>query len=144
MRDSMKLIFGALVLALFASNAIAADSPELRAAAADRYLKVVPVSRMLDDTFNELAKQVPPERRDQFLKQVKPLVRADMIERVSRESMVKVFTADEINALADFYSSQNGASIMKKFGVYMGMVMPVMQQEIQQALKKMKDQGGKN
>ena len=124
-----------------APGALAQDSLERRQTAADRYLRIVPVARMLDDTFVEIAKQLPPDQRAQFIAQMKVAVRADMIERVSRQSMVKTFTADEINALADFYGSRNGASVMRKFGLYMGEVLPVLQQEIQQAMQQV--QAGK-
>jgi len=66
---------------------------------------------------------------------MKATVRADVLERIARESMVKTFTTDELNALANFYGSQHGASAMKKFGVYMGQVMPAIQQEIQRAIQ---------
>ena len=136
----MQKIFRAAYVAMLlcvASTSFAADSPELRLTAANRYLSVVPMSKMLDDAFTELAKQVPAEKRPQFLGHMKASVHADALERISRESMVQVFTADELNALADFYGSANGASAMKKFGAYMGIIMPAVQQEVMQAMQKL-------
>ncbi len=95
------------------------------------------MSKMLDDTFKELVKQVPVEKREHFLQHMKASVRADALERISRDSMVKVFTADELNALADFYGSSHGASAMQKFGAYMGIIMPEVQQEVMQAMQKL-------
>ena len=68
---------------------------------------------------------------------MKAIVRVDVLDRIARESMVKTFTTDELNALANFYGSQHGASAMEKFGVYMGQVMPAIQQEIQSAIQQM-------
>ena len=51
--------------------------------------------------------------------------------------MVKHFTADELNAMADFYSSKHGASAMSKFGIYMADVMPILMQEIQRAVREL-------
>jgi hypothetical protein len=48
--------------------------------------------------------------------------------------MVKIFTAQELNALADFYGSPVGKSAMGKFGIYMAEVMPALQQELIQAM----------
>ena len=126
----------AILLMCAASAAFAADSPELRLAAANRYLSVVPMSKMLDDSFTELAKQQPAEQRAQYISFMHATVRADALERIAREAMVKVFTVDELNALADFYGSSHGASAMKKFGPYMGIIMPAVQQEVMQAMQK--------
>jgi len=135
----MKQLFSATIFAIVMCFAVTAsfakDNASSRQAAADRYLKVVPMSKMLDDTFAEIAKQVPQDQRVQFVAQMKATVRADVLERIARESMVKTFTTDELNALANFYGSQHGASAMKKFGVYMGQVMPAIQQEIQRAIQ---------
>jgi Uncharacterized protein conserved in bacteria (DUF2059) len=65
---------------------------------------------------------------------MRQFVRIDEIEKIARRAMLKTFTAQELNALADFYSSPHGASTMKKFGVYMGDVMPSLMQEIQRAV----------
>jgi hypothetical protein len=134
MQKMLRSATAAILLMCAACTSFAADSPELRLAAANRYLAVVPMSRLLDQSFSELAKQVPLEKRPQFLSHMKASVRADVLERVSRDAMVKVFTADELNALADFYGSEHGASAMKKFGVYMGIIMPEVQREILQVM----------
>jgi len=141
MRTSFRAILICVVIAVTVSSSSAADSPELRAAAADRYLMAVPMSKILDDTFNALAKRVPPDQLSQFISQMKAVVRVDMLERISRESMVKVFTADELNALADFYSSKNGASAMTKLSTYMGMRLPAIQQEVSKQPRKFKSKG---
>lgn len=113
---------------------LAADSPELSEQAATRYFKAVPTKQILVDTFTELSKQLPPDQRADFIKRMMGLVRLDVLDKSSKEAMVNVFTADEINALANFYGSKEGASVMKKYGMYMAQVMPVIQQEIQHAI----------
>lgn len=121
--------------AMLASAAFAQDDLAARQAAADRYLQAVPVAKMLEDTYAEIAKQVPPDRREKFLSQMRASVRVDHLTRISREAMVKTFSADELNALADFYTSTHGASAMKKFGVYMAAVMPPLMQEVDRAVR---------
>lgn len=131
-----RLIFGAF-LGLLAGSVAAQDDTAAREAAVERYLDVVPMSTMLEDTFAEIAKQLPVNQRAAFVSQMRALVRVESIERVARDAMLRVFTADELNALADFYGSQHGASAMKKFGVYMADVLPAMQAEIQRAAQQM-------
>jgi hypothetical protein len=135
----MRSVVLTVILAITSSIACAADSPILRLAAANRYLKVVPISTMLDDMGREMAKQMPSEKRAKFLSQFKAGIRVEMLERVTRDAMVKVFSADELNALADFYGSPHGASAMKKFGAYMALVMPAIQQEVMQAMTKLEE-----
>ena len=49
--------------------------------------------------------------------------------------MIDTFTADELNALADFYGSKHGNSAMQKFGRYMGQVVPAVQAELQRCFQ---------
>jgi hypothetical protein len=131
--------FGRAVLAVAVcvatAFAAAQDDTASREAAANRYLKAVPIATILDDTFNEMGKQVPQDQRAQFIAQMKAVVRADFLEKTTLDSMVKTFTADELNALADFYGSKHGSSAMLKFGVYMAQVMPAIQAEVQRGVE---------
>jgi len=127
----------AIVMCFAVSASLAQDNAASREAAADRYLKVGAVSKMLDNISTTISKQVPEAQRVQFLAQMKAILRVDVLERIMRESMVKTFTTDEIEALTNFYESQHGASAMEKFGVYMGQVIPAIQQEVQSAIQQM-------
>jgi hypothetical protein len=50
-------------------SALAQDNAETRKVAADRYLRAVPMAKMLDDTFSEMAKQMPVSDRANFMAQ---------------------------------------------------------------------------
>lgn len=124
-----------LLFLLPAFHALASDSEEERVVAAKRYLEVAQMSKMVDDTVTELAKGFPAEQRDRFVAFMHDAVRPEVLERAAMASMVKVFTAQEINALADFFGSPVGKSAMSKFGLYMADVMPVIQQEMFRAMQ---------
>jgi hypothetical protein len=113
------------------------DSEEARLAAARRYLDVAQMSKILEDTQGEMAKTLPPDQREKFLTLMRRSVHPEVLEKAAMDSMVKIFTADEMNALADFFSSPTGKSAMGKFGLYMADLMPVIQQEIFRALQSM-------
>ncbi len=143
MRTIMKTAFfvsAAIALGVCASAVSAQDSSADRQAAAARYMSVVPMSKMLEDSFAELAKQLPEDKRAGFIAKMRQTVRADALERIALDSMVKTFTTDELNALADFYGSKPGRSAMQKFGIYMGQVMPAIQAEIQRAVQQQSNQ----
>jgi hypothetical protein len=131
--SSMVVVF---VIAIFfaATTSSAQDSIASRQAAADRYFKVAPMSKMLDDMFTNMVKKIPED---------KEAIRVDVVERVARESMVKTFTTDEIIVLADFFGSQHGASAMKKYGTYMEETIFTLLQEIQRAIQQLKAQESK-
>ena len=130
----------AIAFAVCISAASAQDSSAERQAAAARYMSVVPMSKMLDDSFAELAKQLPQDQRAGFIARMTQTVRTDTLERIALDSMVKTFSADELNALADFYGSKPGRSAMQKFGIYMGQIMPAIQAEIQRAAQPQSNQ----
>lgn len=117
----------------FHLSVFAADSVELRTVAAERHIKAVPMDKIINDAFLEMANQLPEEKREGFIKDMYKIVRIDYMTNVSKDAMIKVFTADEINAMTDFYSSKEGISIVNKFGAYMGYVTPAIQGEIQRA-----------
>jgi hypothetical protein len=59
-----------------------------------------------------------------------------VLEEITKSAMIKHFSADELKALADFYSSPVGKSAMSKMGDYMADIMPAMQAEMIKAQKK--------
>ena len=115
----------------------AQDTMDTRQVAMQRHLRAVPMAKVMEDTYAEMAKQVPPEKRTEFIAAMRKVVRVDKIEEIAKRSMLKTFTTDELNALADFYSSKDGASAMKKLGVYMGDIMPPLMQEIERAVQEL-------
>jgi hypothetical protein len=133
------VFFGASACALAQST----DSTAAREAATERYMRAVPMSKMMEDTYSEMSKGLPPAQRASFVADMRRIVKVENMERLAKASMVKHFTADELNALADFYSSKHGASAMSKFGIYMADVMPILMQEIQRAVQELQSTGRK-
>ena len=117
------------------------DSAEARLRAAKRYLECVPMTEMIENSINEIAQRMPQEKKDEFSRFMKKSMRADVLATLALESMVKVFTTEELNALADFYGSKVGRAVTNKFGVYMAEIMPVVQQEIIRVLQELQREG---
>lgn len=106
------------------------DTQENRIAAARQYVRVAPLKNMIDDSVGEIAKNLPEDQRAQFVHLMTKVIRIELLEDSAVTSLVKHFTVSEINALAEFYGSPVGQSILKKLGKYMADVMPVIQREI--------------
>lgn len=134
------LIALALTALMLTPLAHAQGAEAARQAAADRYLRAVPTAKMVNDTIAQLALQLPPEQRQKFAADLRVMIDVRKLEKISRDAMVKTFSVDELNALADFYESRHGASAMAKFGAYMGEVMPPMMREIQAGVERVQAQ----
>jgi hypothetical protein len=125
------------------SPAHAQSSEAAKQAAIERYLRAVPMGKMMEDTYAQIAKQVPQDKQAQFIADMRKVVKVERVEQIAKGAMLRTFTLEELNALADFYSSEHGASAMAKFGVYMGEVMPPLMQEIQRAVQDLQAQSKK-
>lgn len=92
--ESMKRLFSstaaAFVIVIFfaATTSSAQDNIASRQAAADRYFKVAPMSKMLEEMLTKMAKKIPEDKRDKFVSQMREAIRVDVVERNARESMV--------------------------------------------------------
>lgn len=135
----MRSVLWAWVLCLmpmvvFAEEQAAADSPELRAAAAERYLGVADLPKMMDDLADGMVRTLPEKNRALFLSAMKEHLRTDMLESAMKATMTKHFTAAELNELADFYGSPTGKAALAKMPTLMAEMMPLMQAEVQRAV----------
>ena len=90
---------------------------------------------MLNDTIAAISKKIPETKKAEFIAFMKKVIDINKLENFNLDMLVKHFTAQELNALANFYGSPVGRSIMGKLGRYMGDIQPIIQREISQALE---------
>ncbi|RBP48232.1 uncharacterized protein DUF2059 [Roseimicrobium gellanilyticum] len=129
----------ALALPAFALD----DTPENRAKEADRYFEAAAPKEMLDEMTTQMAAAVPDAEKAKFKELLTKHFNYESFVKSMKDAMVRHFTATELAALADFYSSDVGKSAMKKMGAYTAEIMPLVQTEILKAQQKaMNDQGG--
>ena len=112
------------------------DTPQNREQQADRYLAAVPPQSMMSDMAAKMAETLPEEQRDQFKALMTKHLDLGRVTAAIKAAMIKTFSADELQALADFYGSDVGKSAMAKMGTYMSEVMPATMSEVQSALTK--------
>ena len=132
----MKLTFILLLTVLGVPLWALDDTKANREQQVARYLKATPPKEMFEDMAEQMAKNMPPEQREDFKALLVKHLDIEALTKIMNESMIKNFTADELKALADFYGSPVGKSAMKKFGTYMADVMPSIQAEIMKAQAK--------
>ncbi len=139
-----KLILCLLSAGLAGSCLALDDTPANRSAEAERYIQVVPPREMFAEMAVTMAQAMPESQRGEFIELMTKNLDMEAVTDGMKESLVKVFTAEELRALADFYSSPAGKSAMKKMTPYMHDLMPLIQAEIQKAVAKTKGAPGKN
>ena len=131
-----RLPFLALLLPFSLPAFALEDTPQNREQQAVRYLQAVPPQSMMSDMSAKMAETLPEEQRDEFKALMTKYLDIGRVTAAIKAAMVKTFTADELNALADFYGSDVGKSAMAKMGTYMSEVMPATMNEVQAALGK--------
>ena len=131
-----------LLLALFvgltthpASAQSVADSPATRQAQADRYLQAQPPQELIANITKGITANAPAgPQRDQMLKMFTSGIDMDALAKAMKEALVKNFTADELRAMADFYSSPLGKSATSKMGDYQADLAPIIKAQVMKAM----------
>ena len=100
--------------------------------------KFADLRKMMNDMVAEAARQAPEKDRKKIVDYMNANINITYLENAVISVMTKHFTADELNALADFYGSARGKSILSKFGPYMGDMMPIMQGEMVRVIEQAK------
>ena len=113
------------------------DSPEARAKAVDRYFQVVSLRDMLTDMVIEIAKQLPPDDREIFKALILKHVRLEVVETAAKQSLTKHLTVAEINVFTEFLQRPEGKSGIAKMKYYYADILPVVQTEMDRAMKEL-------
>ncbi|MFZ0570507.1 MAG: DUF2059 domain-containing protein [Rhodomicrobium sp.] len=112
------------------------DTPQNREQEANRYLQAVPPEAVVSDISKRMSASLPQDQQAAFLAAMHKDVNLGAINDASRAALVKVFTPDELKALADFYSQPVTKGAMEKMGTYMADVMPTVAKEVRAAATK--------
>jgi len=125
---------------LYAKDVKIEDTAENRLSEANRYLNIMPPKDMLTDLVYKMSKQLPENKQKLFHDLMINNLDIDNFTKIMRDAMVNHFTAEELEALANFYNSPVGKSAMTKFGDYMAEAMPQIQVLMVEAAQKTKKQ----
>lgn len=132
----MKRILTLLALTIFlAGPAFAASERDTKAALINEYFSYIPMKALMADMAQEMSKQLPPEKRQQFVDVMTKTVRVEVLENAARQSLAKHLTVGELRLFVDFIKQPEARSAMGKMKYYMADLMPVLQQEMMRAIK---------
>jgi hypothetical protein len=88
------------------------------------------MEQVISGFLQKVASSAPEERRQKILADAAKIQEGGSIKEKVQKLMVETFTLDELKALADFYSSPEGQSVMKKMRPFMGQVTQVVVEEL--------------
>jgi uncharacterized protein len=136
--SSPRMLLSVLVVLASLGSAAAQDTIGNRLAAAERYARVADLDSMITASMQETAKNFPAASQGRVLAHLNRQIDRPRLRNAMLNSMVQVFNVDELNALANFYGSAEGQSVLKKFPQYMGAIMPILQDEMTRAVNAMR------
>ena len=132
----MKRILTLLALSIFlAGPTFAASERDTKAALINEYFSYIPMKAMMADMAQEMSRQLPAEKRQQFIAVMTKRVRVEVLENAARQSLAKHLTVGELRLFVDFIKQPEARSAMGKMKYYMADLMPVLQQEMMRAIK---------
>jgi hypothetical protein len=106
-------------------------------AAAKRYYSTVDRRKLIDETLRATAASLPEDKREEVLALARTHFRFDDMMTIALAALVKDFNTAELNAMADFYGSAEGKSILAKYPAYIAEVMPAMLAEVKRDIAEM-------
>jgi hypothetical protein len=106
------------------------DTPALREREAERYMKARPPAEMLQNAADQLARDRNESAREAVKAELVKAMDSDAFTQAAKQALVRLFTADELTALADFYESPLGQSATKKNGAYLAALKPALQAQL--------------
>ena len=112
------------------------DTIENRVAEANRYLSVMPPRDMMIDLTRKMSLQMPVEARQLYIDLMTKHLDLDKFTLIIHNTMVENYTAEELQAFANFCSSPIGRSALKVSGQVFADAWPRMQPLMLDAFQK--------
>lgn len=110
------------------------DTPETRMEAAKKYYSTVDINKLVDQTLRSSVANLPEDKQAEAFALAKAHFHLADLTAVTIQALVKNFTTNELNAMANFYGSAEGQSILAKYPTYLAEVMPAVLAEVKRAV----------
>lgn len=112
-----------------------AEQNPAKEAAAQRYLANINLEESFENIYEALGARLPPEHAQAVLLIMRDKVRLDTVHDLVKQALMLHYTTEELEALAEFYSSDVGRSITNKLPAYLNDVNMAIQEEAQRAFE---------
>ncbi len=108
-----RVLFALLLSLVFSVNSASAD-PLASRDSAKRYAKAIPAQEVIEEMLVYHVRNVPGPGRNNVAGEIRSRLNKDKLLETYIDILVSVYTTEELDALADFYSSPIGASANAK------------------------------
>ncbi|WP_298607660.1 DUF2059 domain-containing protein [uncultured Thiothrix sp.] len=132
----MKVLF---FLSIFSITSLAfalEDNLANRQQQATRYLEANPPKAMAQALADQNVSMLPEIDRKPYLDMLTKHLDIEVINQAMHAALVKYFTANELEVLANFYSNPDAKTALTKMDQYTSEVLPVLQTEMLKAQQK--------
>ena len=140
MRRTLILCFSAFALSLTVAGAglaqdKAADNDLAKRIELAKEMHKIRSARMqVQEAVDQVGRNLPPLDRDRFMKMVEKAFDYDALEKLSIDTMVELFTVQELEKMVDYFGSAEAKSIEKKLPVYQQKIQPYIIKSLDSAM----------
>ena len=114
-----------LALIVFSAfPAAAQDDAALKTELVNRMHEIRPAKAQVMEAVNEVSRNLPPLERDKFLKMVDRGLDVEKLDKLSRDTMMDLFTVAELQKMVDYFGSPEAKSIGEKLPKYQAKIQP--------------------
>lgn len=96
--------------------------------------KIRPARAQVQEAVDMVARNLPPLERDRFMRMVEKAFDYDALEKLSTDTMVNLFTVDELEKMVAYYGSPEAQSIEKKLPAYQEKIQPFIIKSLDSAM----------
>ena len=132
------LVVGALALALILPTILASAQGD-RQAAAEAYACIVDYSLLIEKAATRRAAELPVSEQEAFIEFIIEEVDFEMTRFYATISMVDLFEASELQALASFAATPEGRSALAKLPALGGILNPIVERQIEDAARNFRE-----
>ena len=96
--------------------------------------EIWPIRPKIEAVLENVAQQVAPQNRLKLKAALRKAIKFPALEQASIDSMVNIFTTEELKAMVDFYGSKEGRSVSFKTEDYEKSLRPILTEMMDKAL----------
>lgn len=136
----MKQLILFLLLVVLSAPVMAQDASPLsadeqkRLELSTKMHDVWPIRPRVESALDAIAKNFPDDRQAEVKASLRKSIQFNQLEEESTKAMAEIFTAEELQAMIDFYGSEAGKSISAKTSDYELALRPIMVKMIDKAM----------
>lgn len=136
----MKAISVLIMVSLVTFCIALEDTKENRSSQADRYLKVNPPSEQFGKIATAMIRDIPESQQETWTKLMSENLDKETLINEMKELLTTTFSAGELKALADLYSTPEGKSAIRKLYTYETTTAGPMNRAMRSAMEKTRAQ----